>query len=155
MKNIIQQIIFVLGVSFLTFIMSGFLFASKTSQQWVELIWLITLIAIAILVVSAGVLGLRMLWHRTQLGPAFFPDANGNLPVAFFRGQWLNFNFLGADILPQAWAIWQATNNRSLGTPARELFTSSSSLTEPDRVNLPLIAGSGQSEVIDAVAKEL
>ena len=133
----------------------------------------VTVIVGVIICLSLGGLGAAIVWGRYEsargrqldnqvkqaqllkVQQQIFPDENGNLPLVWHREAWINGNLVGADNQPHAWAIWQATNNRS-GSAARELFTrpplpALSASTSP----MPLVSGPGQSEVIDAVAKDV
>jgi hypothetical protein len=144
------------GTSLLIFLAAGYLFASDATRWWAEAFWLAWIGGVLLLSLGSGAIYATMLVQAKRHRP-IFPDDNGNLPLFKERGQWVNGNLVGVDHHPQAWAIWQATNNRSLGSPARELFRP---LDEPLRLGpgepgLPRVSRRGQSQVIDAVAEEL
>lgn len=155
MKNIAIPLII---TGFITFLLLGFGFASDSARQWLELVWLASLAGLALLIFATSIAFVTgYLWLRIKREYRIYPDENGNYPVIRERGQWLNLSFIGADN-PQAWTIWQATNNKSVGTPAREVFAAVRQ--PPSRAALPpmsnmMITAPGQSEVIDAVAEEL
>jgi len=143
----------ILSGIFLLFVGAGFLFASDAGRRLAELVWLASLVAIAALTIALGVLFIFQFYQRSTL---VMPDENGNYPVRRGRKGWVNLNLVGAEESPHAWMIWQATNNRSAGSQARELFSPSLPLPAPrTQQSLMLVERQGQSDVIDAVAREL
>ena len=155
-EHLARKIGLVLGLSLLIFLGGGYLIASETTRQWVETLWLAWLMGLAGLSLAAVGLGLVILFgYARQRYRRIFPDENGNLPLIHEDGRWLNGNLVGVEQQPHAWMVWQATNNRSTGTPARELFSGGDLPRLPSPAQLPFISAPGQSEVIDAIAKEV
>ena len=154
MKRIMTFLLLIATGAFFIFIGSGFFFASKVTRAWAEAIWLGTFASISLSVTGAVILYAVILLRKKGAElHRFPPDDNGNFAVVKVGGKLVNLNLLGADDEPQAWAFWQATNNKSFGTPARELFQQP--ILTATEAPLQLVAGPGESEVIDAVAEEL
>ena len=149
----------VLTSCFIGFLLLGFVFASESARQWMELVWLASLTGLSLLILaSAIVFATGLAWLRIKREYKIYPDENGNLPVVRERGEWINLSFVGMrDNLP-AWTFWQATNNKSLGTPAREAFATVTRTPQPLALPAPdqvLVTKAGQSNVVDAIAEEL
>ena len=154
MKKVLVFLLLVATGAFFLFIGSGFFFASAATKAWAEIIWLGTFISLSLTVTGAVILyAIILLRKKSAELHRFAPDDNGNFSVVRVGKELVNLNLLGARDEPQAWAFWQATNNRSLGTPARELFRQP--ILSAAETPLQLVAGPGESAVIDAVAEEL
>ncbi len=154
MKRVLTFLLLVATGAFFLFIGSGFFFASKATKAWAETIWLGTFASISLSVTGAVILYAVILLRKKNAElHRFPPDDNGNFSVVRVGKKLVNLNLLGADEDAQAWAFWQATNNKSFGTPARELFQQP--ILTAAKAPLQLVAGPGESDVIDAVAEEL
>ncbi len=158
MKKVLQIGTIIVVGNFFVFIVTGFFFVAETTRQWAELLWVVTLTVLAVLAIAFGLAaGITSLLHKLQLRNRIFPDENGNLPI-FRDGQnWVNANLIGVEKQPHAWMLWQATNNRSVGSQARELFSqpATPALPSGEIRPVPLISAPGQSDVIDAIAEEV
>ena len=99
-------------------------------------------------------------WNWASRLNLIFPDENGNYPIKMMRRFVIGWRGIGIETTPinlnltgastyKEWATWQVTNNHRASQP-RELLEQ----VEP-RPEMRLIAGPGQSMVIDAVAQEL
>lgn len=161
-------------IMFIPVLMFALFLVANPLVRAVEMVALpVTVIVGVILCLSLGGLGAVLVWgryesargrqldnqvkraHLLKVQQQIFPDENGNLPLVWQREAWVNGNLVGADSQPHAWAIWQATNNRS-GSAARELFTRPLLPGLPASTTpMPWVSGPGQSEVIDAVAREV
>lgn len=160
MSRIVKIVIYLLTFTLVVFIVTGFLFVSDETRRFVETIWLSWIMGTAALslvsLATAAYLGFTYLHRR---GRRLSPDENGNFPVFEDKGRWINANLIGVEQQPHAWMVWQATNNRSTGSQARELFTRPALnvplLPAGQEETLPFISARGQSDVIDAIAEEV
>ena len=154
MKKIIAFLLLVATAAFFIFIGSGFFFASEATKGWAETIWLGTFASISLTFTGTAILyAITFLRKKSAELHRFSPDDNGNFSIVKVGKKLVNLNLLGVDEQGQAWAFWQATNTRSTGSPARELFQQP--ILAATAAPLQLIAGPGESNVIDAVAEEL
>lgn len=153
MKSSTRIIVTAIIVLFL-FTIAGFIFTSDTTKMWAEMVWVGIFIVIFLLIAVTGTwYAVIFLRKKTIELHTITPDENGNFAVVKDKHRWFNPNLLGVDENAQGWALWQATNNKSLGTPARELFTRPV-FTSP-QPEMKLISEPGESAVIDAIAEEL
>ncbi len=136
------------------FMIAGFVFTSDETKMWAQVIWVGIFGSMFLLITVTGTwYAVIVLRKKTLELHTITPDENGNFAVVKDKKRWFNPNLLGVDENAQAWALWQATNNKSLGSPARELFTRP--VFKSPETQLKLISGPGESAVIDAVAEEL
>lgn len=113
----------VLVLAFVSFMASGFFFASDETLAVAEVIWLVAL---------AAVVGLMLL----RLAIATFkdtlikPDENGNYPVSLLG---FNYNLAGTSrrVRDKAWAGWQLTNNPAGGRSTAALLDGLQAGPEP------------------------
>lgn len=133
MKNLI---IGILSMSFILFIIGGFLIVSESALVIVEIVWIVTLASLALAAITGALGGVVWLWNKAGNEALIYPDENGNYPLKLGRKGANNLNLPTPQDNQQAWGLWQLTNNRN-GSPPREIIKGMGTPAQP--VSLPPI----------------